>query len=75
MSELLEKILKIFIGECLGAIIFIMCLLVANTLPNDEISKQVTTLIVFCWAIYGIGTPIVVFAELEKGINNIFRRL
>ena len=75
MSNLTQKLLEIFIGEFVEAVIFIMLLIVAGTLPNDEISKQIITIIISCWVIFGIGTPIVIFLELEKEVLNIFKGL
>ena len=66
MSDLPEKLLKIFIGEIIEAAIFIIFLLVAGALPNDEISKQINTLIISCWVLLGIGTPMVIFLEIEE---------
>lgn len=73
MSDLGHKILKIVIGELIGAFVFIICLLVLGTLPNDEISSQLTKIVIILWAIYGIGTPIAIFAEIEDKIFKIFQ--
>lgn len=75
MSDLSQKLLEIFIGEIVEAVIFIMLLIIAGALPNDKISKQIITIIISCWVIFGIGTPIVIFLELEKKVLNIFKRL
>ncbi|VVB77526.1 Uncharacterised protein [uncultured archaeon] len=73
MTDLFEKLIKIFIGEFVEAIIFIILLLVAGALPNDNISKQLITMIIVIWAILGIGTPFVIFLEMEKEIINILK--
>ena len=72
MTNIGEKILKIVFGEIAGAFIFIVALMTLGTLPNDQISLQLTSTIFVLWGIYGIGTPIVIFAELEKEILKIF---
>ena len=73
MSDVLEKILKIVVGEIVGALLFIVILIVVGSLPIDEISSQITKTILICWGIYGIGTPIVIFTEIESEIFRIFK--
>ena len=75
MDDFGEKILKIVLGEVLGAIFFIVLLVVASILPHDEISSQIMKIIISLWAIYGIGTPIVILTELEDEIFGVLGRL
>ena len=75
MSDLFEKLIKIFVGEFVEAVIFMMLLVVANALPNDEISKQITSLIITCWVLFGISTPLVIFFEIEKVVFSIIKGL
>ena len=75
MEDILQKIIKIVIGEAAGAFLLIIMLLIVGALPNDQISSQITKTIIGLWAIYGIGTPIVILAELEDAITEIFRRI
>jgi len=72
MNDFGEKILKIVLGEIIGAFVFIVGLMVIGALPNDEISSQLTNLVLICWGLYGVGTPLVVFLELEKEIFILF---
>lgn len=73
MSDVLDKILKVVVGEIVGALLFIVMLIVVGALPVDEVSSQITKTILVFWGIYGIGTPIVIFAEVEGEIFRIFR--
>jgi hypothetical protein len=75
MEDISHKIIKIVIGEVAGAFLFIIMLLVVGALPNDEISSQISKTIIGLWAVYGIGTPIVILAELEDAIAGVFRRI
>jgi len=75
MEDISQKIIKIVIGEVAGAFLFIIMLLVVGALPNDEISSTISKTIIGLWAVYGIGTPIVILAELEDAIAGVFRRI
>jgi len=69
MSDLLEKFIKIIISEIVEGAFFIGCILIINSiLPSDGIRENMINLILFMWAIAGIGTPIVIFFELEKEV-------
>jgi|TARA_Y100000310_G_scaffold344439_1_gene457215 hypothetical protein len=74
MSDLAHKFLKFILAEVVGAIIFSIGLVVLANLPNDEISSQLTKGIITIWIIYGIGTPIAIFTEIEDQILRVFRR-
>ena len=75
MSNMLDKILKSIISEIVEAIFFIICLYIAYLLPEDNIRKSIINTIIGLWAIAGIGTPLVIFAELEKEVAKFIQHI
>jgi hypothetical protein len=67
-----EKIVKFTLAEFFEAFLFIVALLIVGMLPEDNIRNTIQTMLIFSWAILGIGTPFIIFFELEKEIVKLF---
>jgi hypothetical protein len=73
MNNLVDKIIKSAISEIIESILFGICLFVAFMLPEDSIRQSIINLIIILWVVVGIGSPVVIFAELERKVSYLFK--
>ena len=76
MEDLGGKFLKTVIGEVVGALFFVIIIIIVAAL-KDAIPEYPLSIsdIMLLWGLYGIATPIVIFTDIADSIQDMIQNL
>lgn len=72
----MNRLTKVIIFEIIEAAIFLTLIIALRNMAEIlPLLNNFVIMVIFIWVVSGIATPIILYEELQKALDDLFRRL